>query len=230
MATPKVSLKLPPPNDRHSPDDHMKMSRRFIRLARIELGQGRRMQASEKAWGSLAQAAKAIGVQRGWKHRSHGLMYDIVSQVGDERGRPDFVQQFNAVESHHRNFYNNDKYAEDIRRTIDIVERLVDDLDQIRQAEDLPYKVVKSDAQTRLHKLTGKRPRIGEESPNGFVVERFRWRDNGNQRAASNIQQRPGNPTKGAEVAGRGAKPRSRRRSRNKKGDGKPREVNIRLD
>ena len=51
MATPKVSLKLPPPNDDHSPDDHMKMSRRFIRLARIELGQGRRLQASEKAWG-----------------------------------------------------------------------------------------------------------------------------------------------------------------------------------
>ena len=110
------------------------------------------------------------------------------------------------------------------------MERLVDDLDQIRQAEDLPYKVVTPDAQTRLHKLTGKRPRIGEESPNGFVVERFRWRDNGNQRAASNIQQRPGNPTKGAEVAGRGAKPRSRRRSRNKRGNGNPREVNIRLD
>ena len=229
MATPKVRLKLPHPKDHHSPDDHMKMSRRFIRLARIELGQGRRLQASEKAWGGLAQAAKAIGVQRGWKHRSHGLMYDIVTQVGDERGRPDFVQQFNAVESHHRNFYNNDKYEEDIRRTIDTVDRLVDDLDQIRQAEELPYKVVNPDAQTRLHNLTGKRPRIGEASPNGFGVERFRWRDNGNQRAASNIQQRPGNPTNGAGSAERGAKPRRRRRSRNKKGNGKPREVNIQL-
>ena len=229
MATPKVSLKLPPPNDHHSPDDHMKMSRRFIQLARIELGQGRRRQASEKAWGGLAQAAKAIGAQRGWKHRSHGLMYDIVTQVGAERGRPDFVQQFNAVESHHCNFYNTYKYAEDIRRTIDTVARLVDALDQIRQAEELPYKVVTPDAQTRLHKLTGKRPRIGEESPNGFVVERFRWRDNGNQGAASNIQQRPGNPTNGAGSAGRGAKPRRRRRSRNKKGNGNPREVNIQL-
>ena len=131
-------------------------------------------------------------------------MYDIVTQVGAERGRPDFVQQFNAVASHHRNFYNNDNYAEDIRRTIDTVARLVEDLDQIRQGEELPYKVVTPDAQTRLHNLAGQRPRIGEESPNGFVVERFRWRDDGNQRAASNIQQRPGNPTKGAEVAGRG--------------------------
>ena len=51
MTAPKVSLKLPPPNNYHSPDDPMKMSRRFIRLARIELGQERRMQASEKAWG-----------------------------------------------------------------------------------------------------------------------------------------------------------------------------------
>ena len=132
--------------------------------------------------------------------------------------------------SHHRNFYNNDKYAEDIRRTIDIVARLVDALDQIRQGEELPYKVVKPDAQTRLHNLTGQRPRLGEESPNGFVVERFRWRGNGNQGAASNIQQRPGNPTDGAGAAGRGAKPGQRRRSRNKKGNGKPRQVNIRLD
>lgn len=229
MATPKVSLKLPPPNDDHSPDDHMKMSRRFIRLARIELGQGRRLQASEKAWGGLAQAAKAIGVQRGWKHRSHGLMYAIVSQVGNEHGRLDFVDQFNAVESHHRNFYNNDKDADDIRRTIDNVEKLVEDLDRVRQSDGLPYKVSTPEAQERLHKLTGKRPRIGEESPNGFVVERFRWRDNGNQRTASNIQQRPGNPTNGAGAAGRGTKPGRRRRSRNKKGNGKPREVNIRL-
>ena len=92
MTTPKVSLKLPPPNDHHSPDDHMKMSRRFIQRARIELGQGRRRQASEKAWGGLAPAAKALGARRGWKHRSHGLIYDIVSPVGAERGRPDFVQ------------------------------------------------------------------------------------------------------------------------------------------
>ena len=156
-------------------------------------------------------------------------MYDIVTQVGDERGRPDFVQQFNAVASHHCNFYNIDKYAEDIRRTIDIVARLVDDLDQIRQGEELPYKVVTPDAQTRLHNLTGTRYPINAESPNGFGVERFRWRDNGNPRAASNIQQRPGNPTNGAGSAGRGAKPRRRRRSRNKKGNGKPREVNIRF-
>ena len=229
MATPEVRLMLPPPKDRHSPDDHMKMSRRFIQRARIELGQGRRRQAAEKAWGGLAQAAKALGAQRGWRHRSHGLMYDIVSQIGDERGRPDFVQQFNAVASHHRNFYNNDKYAEDIRRTIDIVARLVDALDQIRQAAELPYKVVTPDAQTRRHKLTGKRYPINAESPNGFGVEHRRWRDNGNQRAASNIQQRPGNPTNGAGSAGRGAKPRRRRRSRNKKGNGKPREVNIRF-
>ena len=156
-------------------------------------------------------------------------MYDIVSQIGDERGRPDFVQQFNAVASHHRNFYNNDKYADDLRRAIDTVARLVDNLDQIRQAEALPYKVVTPDAQTRRHKLTGKRPRIGAESPNGFVVERFRWRDNGNHRAASNLQQRPGNPTHGAGSAGKGAKPRGRRRSRNKKGNGNPREVNLRF-
>ena len=64
MATPKVSLKLPPPSDRHSPDDHMKMSRRFIQRARIELGQGRRLQASEKAWGPRPSGQSHRGAAR----------------------------------------------------------------------------------------------------------------------------------------------------------------------
>ena len=227
MATPKISLKLPEPNNSHSPDDHMKMSRRFVQLARTELGQGRRLQASEKAWGAVAHAAKAIGLQRGWKHRSHGLMYDIVSQVGNERGRLDFVDQFNALESHHRNFYNNDKYADDIRRTIDTVERLVEDLDQIRQSEDQPYKVSNPDAQARLKKLTGEHYPINTESPNGFVVEHRRWRDNGNQSPASNIQQRPGKASNGAKASRRGAKPGRSRRRRQK--NGKSPKVNVTL-
>ena len=61
MTTPKVSLKLPPPNNYHSPDDPMKRSRRFIQLARIELGQGRRRQASRRLGGASPKRPKPSG-------------------------------------------------------------------------------------------------------------------------------------------------------------------------
>ena len=231
MATPKVSLKLPDPKPYHSPDTHMKMSHRFIRLARMELKQGRRLQASEKAWGATAHATKAIGIHRGWYHRGHGLMYDIVSQVGEEHKRPDFVSKFNAVESHHRNFYNNDKYEADIRRTIDTVEQLVNDFDKVRLSDELPYKVETPDAQTRLKNLTGKSYPIGMESPNGFAVKRRRWRYKGKQGQVPNIQPRQGKQTSGDQSAGNVAEPgRSRRSRKNKKRNGASPEINIRLD
>ena len=176
MTTPDTDMQLPPPRRRHSPEEHMKMSRRFVVLGRMELAQGRRLQASEKAWGATAHAVKALGIQRGWNHRGHGYMYDIVSQVREEWERPDLVDRFNQVESHHRNYYNNDKYAADIRRTLDVVEHLVNDLDLVRQAEARSFKVEGEEDQSRLKNLTGKLFPIGEVSVNGFIDERRRWK------------------------------------------------------
>ena len=50
--------------------DHVLMSRNFLEQAKIELSKGDGLQASEKVWGAVAHALKAIGVQRGWRHRS----------------------------------------------------------------------------------------------------------------------------------------------------------------
>ena len=65
MTTPDTDMQLPPPRRRHSPEEHMKMSRRFVALGRMELAQGRRRPASEKAWGATAHAVKALGIPRG---------------------------------------------------------------------------------------------------------------------------------------------------------------------
>lgn len=176
MTTPDTDMQLPPPRRRHSPEEHMKMSRRFVALGRMELAQGRRLQASEKAWGATAHAVKALGIQRGWNHRGHGYMYDIVSQVREEWERPDLVDRFNQVESHHRNYYNNDKYAADIRRTLDVVEHLVKDRDLARQAEARSFKVEGEEDQSRRKNLTEKLFPIGAVSPNGFIDERRRWK------------------------------------------------------
>lgn len=169
-------MQLPPPRRRHSPEEHMKMSRRFVALGRMELAQGRRLQASEKAWGATAHAVKALGIQRGWNHRGHGYMYDIVSQIREEWERPDLVDRFNQVESHHRNYYNNDKYAADIRRTLDVVEQRVKDRDLARPAEARPFEVAEGEDPSRRKNLTGKLYPLGAVSANGFIDARRRWK------------------------------------------------------
>ena len=86
------------------------------------------------------------------------------------------MDRFNQVESHHRNYYNNDKYAADIRRTLGVVEHLVNDLDLVRQAEARSFAVAAAEAPSRRKNLTGKLFPIGAGSPNGFIDERRRWK------------------------------------------------------
>ena len=43
-----MNIELPAPRRRHSPEDPMKMSRRFVAHARSELVKGHRLQSSER--------------------------------------------------------------------------------------------------------------------------------------------------------------------------------------
>ena len=72
--------------------DHVLMSRNFLEQAKIELSEGDGLQASEKVWGAVAHALKAIGVQRGWRHRSHQSIQDIAAHMEDEFDRRDFFR------------------------------------------------------------------------------------------------------------------------------------------
>ena len=54
---------LPRPGDEQSPDDHRKMSLRFLDHAERELRARRRLQASEKTWGVITHQLSAIAEQ-----------------------------------------------------------------------------------------------------------------------------------------------------------------------
>lgn len=240
------NIPLPPAKPRHSPESHMKMSRRLLAHSREQLALEDRLQASEKAWGATAHALKAVAIQRGWNHRKHTFNYAIASQLAAEQNRPDFVAVFGRAENQHRNFYNNTWFLKDIRAVVDAVERMVNDLDKVRQADGLPYKVPDEEAQDRLEMLRGKRPRIGEVSPNGFVVEHRAWdyKKHRGKRAAggqantapgsqSRIEMRPGKTINQPEsgTSGReGNAGRHKGRNRGKNRGGKSTEVHIRLD
>ena len=56
---------LPPAAEAQGPDARRAMALRFLGHAEEELAKGHRLQASEKAWGAVAQQLKAIAEQRG---------------------------------------------------------------------------------------------------------------------------------------------------------------------
>jgi len=81
-------------------------SRRFIAEAHYELEKkGDRLQASEKASGAVAQAVKAIGYDREWRHNSHQLRREIVDLLAAEYGRPEWQALQGTADQLHDNFY-----------------------------------------------------------------------------------------------------------------------------
>ena len=167
-----MTTQLPPPGD-NSIDDHVELSRRSIDHARRELERGERLQASEKVWGAAAHALKAIGLQRGWRHRSHANVLDIGEHLAREFDQEDeFNHYLNTADSMHTNFYENNRRTGAIRRAIEDVEVFLDRLDKVRDSAPRPYTVMDEDDRDRLRSLLGlrgqNRPRIGDYSNVGF--------------------------------------------------------------
>ena len=163
---------LPDP-DGNNVDDHVAMSRRFIDHARHELDVGNRLQASEKVWGAAAHALKAIAIERGWRHRSHGNIFDIGEHLGKEFGlEAGFNRCLNTADAMHQNFYENNRREGAIRFAISEIERFVDELDGVRTSPPRPFTVTDNEDGQRLAHLLGlrgsERPAIGDRSDVGF--------------------------------------------------------------
>ncbi len=75
--------------------------------AMVELEAGDLLQASEKLWGSAAQALKSIAEKRGWKHNSHAQFYNIVAELRKETNSLVLDSGFDAANQLHVNFYEN---------------------------------------------------------------------------------------------------------------------------
>lgn len=145
---------LPPPGEA-SIEHHVQMSRRFLEHARNELRMGNRLQASEKVWGAAAHALKAIGMQRGWNHRSHANVNAIGEHLTRECHEPDFARYLLIANAMHRNFYENDAEEDTIEMAIDDAGEFVTRLDEVRASPPRPYTVTDQADQRRLTRLLG---------------------------------------------------------------------------
>ena len=169
-----------PPSGAANPEDRMAISGMFIQHAREELERDSRLQASEKAWGAMAQALKAIAQTRGWKHRGHDNVLDIGGQIGQEYNLPAAATATEKANALHRNFYENNDNAAVIEETIIIIEDVLPDLEDARLGPPRPYTISHRSDRNRLRRLTGNRDlEIGDTSPVGFSLNHSSGSGNG---------------------------------------------------
>ena len=84
-----------------------------------------RLQASEKMWGAVAHAIKAIAVERGWPYEAHADAHAIAWHIADSVGDKDIFTLYLAMESLHRNFYEDRYTREELGDGLDMAKRLV---------------------------------------------------------------------------------------------------------
>ena len=82
-------------------------------------------QASEKAWGSAAQLAKAAAQERGWRHHSHGSLFTVVRRLAGEADDEELEAGFDAASTLHANFYEGFLQPDGIETRINRVARFV---------------------------------------------------------------------------------------------------------
>jgi uncharacterized protein (UPF0332 family) len=162
-----MTTSLPTAGDQSS-DDHSALSRRFVEHAKDELSKGDRLQASEKVWGAVAHAIKAIAVQRGWRHQRHSLITAIGDQLALEYGRPDFSTTVSMAETLHVNYYENQREEPAIRAIIAAVEPFIVELEQVRTSLPRPYTVTNASEQRLLQRILGRSVQINDYSDVGF--------------------------------------------------------------
>ena len=106
-------------------ESHEVHSERLLGHAREMLARGDRLQASEKIWGAVAHAIKALADQREWPYLIHQDAGVITTYVAQQVGNDDIETYFAAVENLHRNFYEDVWDLDVIARRLGVAEQLL---------------------------------------------------------------------------------------------------------
>ena len=150
--------------------DRVQISKRMIQQAREELDKGDRLQATEKAWGALAQMMKAHGQQRGWLNLGgHRTVGHIARQLAAEYADPRITDAYIGADNGHRNFYDNEMSSPEIEGIITVVASVLPDLETALRESPRPFTIGDVDQRWRVRTLTGRQTlEIGDSSPTGF--------------------------------------------------------------
>ena len=110
-----------------------RIARKFLDDADREFVAGDLLQSSEKLWGAVSHALKALCRQRNWRHAKYAHRRDAAQRLAAELGDPTLFRDFQIAQSCHANFYNDWMYAEDvdsarihIRETVEKILNLIE--------------------------------------------------------------------------------------------------------
>ena len=105
---------------------HVEISENFLAQAQSEFEEGDLLQASEKAWGSVAHYVKSVARERGWPNSSHTDVLKnarrLVRLGSDPDGHGRMLVAMNAL---HINFYEENLDSDDVERSIRDAKTLV---------------------------------------------------------------------------------------------------------
>ncbi len=160
-----------------NPDEHIAISRQFVRHAKEELAAGERLQASEKVWGAVNHALAAIGKERGWPSEKYDQKKNIARYLSVEYRNPDIVMAYNSAEDFHENFYHNTMSADEVGEGIGIAETFVATIEAARESGPAIFTVRNANDARAVRSLTNKRVAAGQ-TYNGadFINQRRRER------------------------------------------------------
>ena len=140
---------------------YFQMSQSLIRQAQAELDEAEDYaQSSEKAWGAVAEALKAVAVGRNWNHHSHGILRDVSTQLHLEFGLPQLTSLFDTAEALHTNSYENRLDREEVQIRIDSCRELLDELERILSSQPRRFPPATQEQRRRLERLTRPSPTV----------------------------------------------------------------------
>lgn len=105
--------------------------RAYLAAAYQSLAEDDLPQASGKGWEAVENMVKAIAEERGWPHRSHRLLSEIVEDLVDETGDENLSRGFQAASVLHTNFYENALRPRTVRRNLREVQQLLAELEPL---------------------------------------------------------------------------------------------------
>ena len=103
-------------------------SEALIKQGEDELARGDTRQASEKGWGAAAQMVKSVAEQRGWEHKAHAELYNVIARLVAETGDDEIRRLFAVAGNLHVNFYENWDNAPNVAAGLADVRRFLDKL------------------------------------------------------------------------------------------------------
>lgn len=143
---------------------YFQMSQSLIRQAQEELDEAEDYaQSSEKAWGAVAEALKAVAVGRNWNHHSHEILRDIVTQLHLEFGQPQLTNLFDTAEALHINFYENKFDRDQVQPRIDRCREMLVELEHILTSTPRRFTPATQEQRRRLERLTRRSPTVTAE-------------------------------------------------------------------